>query len=318
MISYKQPLIAGTISAFLYVSGLGSLLFLLPLEWAIRAYGKESSFYALPTFAIVFTITRILQQVAIRSLGIELLIIAMIVGGLYVMHLTLPYFMHRWRALYRLLACTALFALVTLPVMHAQIQNPELLIRLRSEISNILANQVNLYVNETELYNLIVSALRLATATYTACYFLIIVSSWWTMGILQQNSPKIFKHKSGQAFITDAFSIPKRSIWILILLLALLIAQLNNKTQILFYFVSNALVLMGILFFIQGISLVIKFFKVRYKSKIVYKYFPIILLGTFIIPFINAIIISTVLMVGISKSWIDYDRLLDKISNRKS
>ena len=198
-------LIAGSISAFLYLSGFGSVLFLIPYAWlvghsfasgvAVLCHrGRRGDYRHSPDSAG-----------AANVIVGELLVIGSLIVALALLFVPLHARLRSLRALYRLLIVVALFMVVSLPIVYRGIQNPELISGLTAILTEALQTSTAGAPNAQMLEQLITNTLRAIGATYIVIYTLIPIISWWLVQTVQLLSPRLFRRPVSDVYRWNAF-----------------------------------------------------------------------------------------------------------------
>lgn len=315
-------LLAGGFSAILYLSGFGSLLFLVPYAWLLSIYSARSALLSVAVSDIALIITRFIQSVALPVVMVELLFFDSLILTLFALFVPIHRYLQSMRRLYRMLIFVAVFMVVTLPFVHSRIQDPELLMMLTDIFREVLRGQgdgaaVLPAFGEQQLPQLLTSTLRIVCGVYVAFYMMIPLVSWWMVQVMRLLSPRLFRNAPAdrKPYALEQFRLPHNIIWVFIALIAVLLLFFAFQSQsMLFYACANAAVIVVLLYIMQGLALIMRVSMRRHPRVRVVRGLLFISLITLLIPFVNSILVIGVCVLGVSQTWVNYDQILDRKS----
>lgn len=311
-------LIVGGASAILYLSGFGSLFFLVPYAWLLTVYPVRNVSLAVAVSGTAIGVTRLIQSAAFSVLVTELLIFGSFLLVLCALFIPFRGRLRQLRGLYRMLIPVSLFMVVTLPFVYSRIQDPELLVMLTNIFGELLEGQNGGVgtlptVGEEGLYQLITNVLRVICGIYVALYMMLPLISWWIVQVMRLLSPRLFQrvpadHKS---YALEQFRLPHDSIWVFIALVAILLLFFVFGIQsVVFYACTNAVVILALLYTMQGLALIMRISMRRYSRVQVVRGLLFIGLIILLIPVVNSILLIGVCVLGVSQTWVNYDLAL--------
>lgn len=302
--------VVGSVSAFLYLSGLGSILFLVPYAWLIVVYPPRKIALPVGVCGAIIGVTRLIQSMRIHVVAGELLVIGSLILILVLLVAPLHPRLRSLRGLYRALIVAGLFMSITLPVVYNTIQDPELLIMLSNVIKEVFQAQGVEFPSDNELYQLISNSLRVVCGLYVAMYLLIPIISWWIAQVGRLLFPRLFRNAVARSYPLEQFRLPRNSIVVVIALLAALLFLFILQSQsIVLYAVTNAVAVLVMLYIMQGAALIMRLCMLKRSRVRVTRGLLIIGVIVLFIPIVNAIVVAVVFMLGVSQTWVDYDRL---------
>ena len=312
ILSRRYLFFAGIVAALLYLSGFGSIFFLIPYAWILTLYPPNEIVFSVSAQIVTMLLVRIIQSVSIVNIFGELLVMSTLLCALVSLRSPFHYSMRSFRALYRILIITALFMIVSLPLVYRTAQNPAFIAEITATIQGLLQDQDALLVDDITIPQLIHSTLRTICSVYAVFYFIIPVISWWFVQTMRVISPRLFFRRPTYAYALEYFSIPRGSIWGLIICIGLLIILMNYMYSIMFYFLTNSVAILTILYAMQGVAILMRIFMRRYTRTEVLRAFIIISCIILFIPLVNVILILAVFVLGVSRTWVDFDRFLTR------
>ena len=299
------------VSSVLYLSGLGVIFFLFPLEWWIRTRGRERFFVLVTVIGVTIAIARLAQGTAVLWILAELCIVLLLCGALYTIHYPVLHNLRSVRSIYRVLVVTGIFAITTYPSMSAYLQNSELIHAIATHVQSLIAEQPDLIIADVDITRIIYGAFTLALSSYIALFFLLVITGWVVGEVVFSHIPTV-RHRAGNIpqkarFNISMFAIHQRTVWVLILCLLFSILFRRLWMPIVPIFI-NMLLLIAILYFLQGVAITVSIVMQKIQQQYIERFlFPTLILIA-IIPIINGIIYGGLILVGISEVWIKYHR----------
>ena len=287
-------------------------MFLIPYAWILTLYPPKEIVFTVGVQIVTMLLVRMIQSVSIVNIFGEMLIMATLLCALVSLRIPFHSSMHSLRALYRILIITALFMVVSLPLVYRNVQNPAFVAELTATIQGLLQHQGALLTDNITMHQLIYNTLRTICSVYAVFYFTVPIISWWFVQTMRVISPRLFFKRSTYAYALEYFSIPRVSIWGLILCIVLLILLMNNIESIMFYFLTNSVGILAILYGMQGVAILMRMFMRKYTRTEVLRTFLIIMCIILFIPLVNVILLLAVFVLGVSRTWVNFDRFLTR------
>ncbi len=288
-------------------------LFAVPLFIIQQRYGVQYLFMAGFFVALVIVI-----QTVIRGSGIEgkslrqFLIVAelayplAIIGGV----LGISYY-YNIRTLYLLIAATAGFAILSIPVIYYYSGNDEIVALLKDQIiyvSDIFSKGAEssdsfesaVLLKELQPERIIESTSKLVFRNYLLAYFIMLTGSWYFADAFSRRIDKRPK------FRLIGFFVPETLIWPLIVSLVGVLADVFIGIGWIGHLMWNSTFIMVFVYGLHGIGL-IEYLLNRYKvSRSSRRFIAIISIAVILIPGINLVILIGVPVFGVSELWIRY------------
>jgi len=289
-------------------------LFTVPLYVIMRKYG-----FQYVSMAAFFVAIVMVTQTLIRGSGIEgdslrsfLIILELIyplslLGGM----LVISYFRGSRKVIFLLLAASAGFYILSVPVFVHFSGNNEIVTLLKDQIIYVAqmfskgAGSADSFENalllkELQPERIVVTTAKLILRNYVFAYFIMLTVAWYFADAVIRKTEK----RSGIKLVN--FRVPEILLWPLIISLLGVLADLFLGLGWIGYLMWNSTFIMILLYGIHGIGL-IGYLLVRYKVTRSGRRFLIILsVAVMLLPGINLVLLIGVPVLGVSEMWIRY------------
>ncbi len=287
-------------------------LFAVPLFIIQKRYGVQYLFMAGFFVALVIVI-----QTVIRGSGIEgkslrqFLIIAELAYPLAIIGGVMAVSYYRMRTLHLLIAATAGFAILSIPMIYYYSGNEEIVTLLKDQIiyvSDIFSKgaassdsfESAVLVKELQPDRIIEATSKLVLRNYLLAYFIMLTGSWYFADAVSRRWLKKPKFK-----LVD-FIVPETLIWPLIVSLVCVLADVFMGIGWIGHLMWNSTFIMALIYGLHGIGL-IEYLLNRYKvSRSRRRFIVIISIAVLLLPGINLVILIGVPVLGVSELWIRY------------
>ena len=268
-------------------------------------------------FAGFFVSLVIVIETIIRGAGIEgrnlrqFLIIAELIYPLSIIGGVLGVSYIRKRTVYSLIAVTAGFFVISLPVIFYYAGNEEIVNLLKNQIiyvSDMFRDNVtgsdsfesSILIKELQPDLIIESTSKLVFKNYLFAYFIMLTGAWYIANSILR------KWKKEKQFKLVNFSVPEVMIWPLIVILTGVLMDTIFGINKLGYIMWNGAFIMIFIYGLHGIGL-IKYLLDRFKvSGNGRRFIAIFSVAILLIPGINLVLLLGVPILGVSELWIRY------------
>lgn len=287
-------------------------LFAVPLFIIQQRYGVQYLFMAGFFVALVIVI-----QTVIRGSGIEgkslrqFLIIAELAYPLAIIGGVMAVSYYQMRTLHLLIAATAGFAILSIPMILYYSGNEEIVTLLKDQIiyvSDIFSKgaassdsfESAVLIKELQPDRIIEATSKLVLRNYLLAYFIMLTGSWYFADAVSRRW-----HKKPKFKLVD-FIVPETLIWPLIVSLIGVLADVFMGIGWIGHLMWNSTFIMALIYGLHGIGL-LGYLLNRYKvSRSSRRFIAIISIAVLLLPGINLVILIGVPVLGVSELWIRY------------
>ncbi len=311
-------------SILLYQFSMGIFLFLIPLQILFAKRDYETLIYAAAlTFVAIVAVKffRIgfsnFNSATKPLMALEILILVAFLGGLLLLNADIKRIRFSSN-LIKLFSVTALFGILSIPVIlyyrgNTQFSNSmnilfksisEYLKQMFSSGGTTTLAIINKYINPQALKE---TTTKIFFRSYIFDYFALLGFSWWIGTAISNRSTAMIGMKPERKIAKiSEFRLPEYYVWPLIINFALVLIDFKIKLGVIGYTAWNLLLILAVLYAIQGIGIInflFKYFRINPGLKFIVYFTLIVLLFT---PKINILILILIPGLGISEIWIKY------------
>jgi hypothetical protein len=312
--AWIETVALGLVSAFLFQTGLLLLLFLVPLQFLMVKRGPNSYVFSGMVAIAGILGTKLVQAVGLEAvdyilLFADVLLPIALVGGLYLMNVSLPV---QIRTVYRVLLATALGFVVTLPLVlymgYAEVLSTAIrqqMALLESMIGGSAAGESAVLFGSAEAQDLVV---RLAQdvffGSYVAGLCMVLCLNWYV-------GYRIARRYAEYAPDVRRFRLPETLVWPFVLALGAGALTLAVDIGFLKYIVWNSALVLLFLYAIQGFAIA-RHLLDRFRVSSGFQFLLAVLVVMLLfVPGVNLVILIGLPGLGVSETWISYNRQIE-------
>lgn len=316
--AWIETVALGLVAAFLFQSGLLLLLFLVPLQFLWVKRGPNSFFVSSGVALagvlgakIVQALRLAAEQVDYALLFADMLLPIGLIAGLYVANFRRPIAGYTVGGVYRLLLATAAGFLVTLPLVAymARLEIVSSAVDAQIELFEAMLGAEpgaeSLIGGEQARAALTQLAVDVFYGTYVAGIGMLIALDWYV-------GHRIARRYGENTPDVRQIRIPATVVWPFVAALGLSALTLAADLGFLRYVIWNATLLLGFLYAVQGYAIarhLLDRFNVSRGLQFVLVVVAVMML---FIPGVNLIVVVGLPGLGLSETWIRYNRGIER------
>ena len=301
----KELVIAAVASFLIFQLSFFFFLFIVPVLYMGRRRGALT---AALLGTVLLAAVGVQLMVKMRAFdGSELKGFVVIYGLSYPVFLmigTLIITLFQGRSLYKIAASTALFAVVSIPVILNFAGNSQVVGFLKDQVSYVTNILVTGNGSLSELGITAEEVIRMvkdiAFRDFIAAYFFLLSGCWYIADRLTAGKNKALR------FNAEKFTLPDWAVWVLIVSLAGILADHLFSLGWTGYISWNITLVMLLLYGIKGAGLIKFFLKKKQIARRKQRSIVMLIVILFLIPGLNFIVLLGIPGLGISEIWVRY------------
>ena len=208
------------------------------------------------------------------------------------------------RSLYKIIASTVLFTVVSIPVILMYTGNSQVVDFLKDQVSYA----TKLLLNGDESFSALgikpgeitLMVRDIAFRDFIAAYFFLLSGCWYLSDLF------VTRKNRDKKFDTERFTIPDWSVWVLIAALAGVLADYLLSLGWLGYISWNVTLIMLLLYGIKGAGLIKYFLRKKEFARRKQRSIVMLIFLLFLIPGLNLVVLLGIPGLGVSEIWVRY------------